>query len=97
LKLFAAVAARQPEKMAAHAEAILANEKDLPAGARAYALATLMAGRIVSGDRGAALKAFNKHRGNLKPAVSWQPAFTFLTAHALGPMVSGPSAKADNY
>ncbi len=97
LELFAAIGARSPERIAAHAEAVLAEEKDLSADSRAYALAALMAGRVLSGDRGAALKAFNTHRGRLKPAVAWQPTFTFLSAHALGPMVGGTSPRGDNY
>jgi SAM-dependent methyltransferase len=97
LELFAAIGARSPERIAAHAEAVLAEEKDLSADSRAYALAALMAGRVLSGDRGAALKAFNTHRGRLKPAVAWQPTFTFLSAHALGPMVGGASPRGDNY
>ena len=55
-----------------------------------------MAGHIVAGERGLALKAFNQHRGMLRAAAAWQPVFTFLSAHALGPMMGDASARADN-
>jgi hypothetical protein len=83
--------------MATQAEAILAAEKDISADSRAYALATLMAGRILAGDRGAAVQAFQANRASLRPAASWQPVFTFLSAHALGPMVPQASSKGDNH
>ncbi|MGQ0544407.1 MAG: fused MFS/spermidine synthase [Betaproteobacteria bacterium] len=96
LRLYTAVALRMPERMAAEAEAILEAEKEMSADFRAYAVAALMAGRILSGDRGAAVKAFQAHRGSLRPAPQWQPAFTFLSAHAFGPMGGAASGPGDN-
>jgi hypothetical protein len=40
-----------------------------------------------------ALKTFNQHRGKLKPAAAWQPVFTFLSAHALGPIMGASPAE----
>ena len=96
IALHSAVGARDAARMAPAAMAILDQEKDLSAESRAYALAASMAGYILSGERGLALKAFNQHRGKLQPAAAWQPVFTFLTAHALGPIAGPPSSKTDN-
>ena len=98
MDLYTAVAAREPARMAMGATAILEAEPDLPAESKAYALAAAMAGYTLSGERGLALKAFNQHRSKLRPVVAWQPVFTFLSAHALGPIMGAPAmaSKADN-
>ena len=95
VELYAAVGARAPERMAKAAAAVLDSEKDMAAESRAYALAALMTGRIVSGERGLAMKAFNEHRGKLRPAIAWQPVFTFLSAHGLGPILPAATSRAD--
>jgi len=91
--LYAAVGARDAAHMGRAATAILERDVDLPATSRAYAVAAAMAGYIVSGERGLALKTFNQHRGKLKPAAAWQPVFTFLSAHALGPIMGASPAE----
>jgi len=96
IDLYAAVGARDAERMAQAATAILDREPEVSAESRAYALAAAMAGHTLSGQRGLALKAFNQHRGKLQPAAAWQPVFTFLSAHALGPIMGEASTKADN-
>jgi len=94
--LYAAVAAREHSRMAEQAAAILEREPDLAAESKAYALAAAMAGHTLAGERGRAVKAFNQHRGKLRPAASWQPVFTFLSAHALGPIMGAQSSPGDN-
>jgi spermidine synthase len=96
LRLYVAIAERSPGKMATTAAAVLVDEAGLTADAKAYALAALMSGQMLSGKRGAAVKAFQKYRGDLRPAAEWQPVFTFLSAHALGPMLAAPSGAGDN-
>jgi predicted membrane-bound spermidine synthase len=96
LGLYVAIAARDAAGMASRAGAILETETDLAPEGRAYALAALMAGRIVSGDRGAAAKAFQQHRKALKPSPVWQPVFTFLQGHAVGPIRASASPGSDN-
>jgi hypothetical protein len=83
IRLYAAVAARDAAAMAEVASRLLA-EQDLKPEFRAYALAALMAGRILTGERGLAVKAFQEHRGKLGGNRAWQPIFTFLSAHAFG-------------
>jgi spermidine synthase len=83
IRLYAAVAARDAAAMAEVASRLLA-EQDLKPDFRAYALAALMAGRILTGERGLAVKAFQEHRGKLGQNRAWQPIFTFLSAHAFG-------------
>ena len=96
INLYSTVGARDAAAIAKAASAILDSEPDLLPESRAYALAAAMAGHIVAGERGLALKAFNQHRGMLRAAAAWQPVFTFLSAHALGPMMGDASARADN-
>jgi hypothetical protein len=86
LKLHAAVAARQPAAMAQAAEQVLAAEDASPADMKSYAVAALMAGRTLSGQPAAAASAFQRHRGVLRGTPEWQPVFTLLSAHALGPI-----------
>ena len=85
LELHAAVAAREPRRIAEAADAILKGP-ELRAETKAYVLAALMAGRILSGQSAQAVKAFQAHRGSLRAVPEWQPVFTFLAAHALGPI-----------
>jgi predicted membrane-bound spermidine synthase len=96
MSLYSAIAARDASRMAKEAVAVLDAEPDLSAESKAYALAAAMAGHTLSGKRGLALKVFNQHRGKLRPVPAWQPVFTFLSAHALGPMMEVPSSRADN-
>jgi predicted membrane-bound spermidine synthase len=95
MNLYSAVAARDPQRMAKEAALVLEHEKNLSAESRAYALAALMAGQIVAGERGLAMKAFGEHRGKLQPARAWQPIFTFLSAHALGPILPAATSRGD--
>ncbi len=96
LRLHAAVAARAPARMADAASAILDASPDLDSESRALALAALMAGRTLAGDRGKAAKAFQEHRDKLRSSMDWQPIFTFLSAHALGSIGGAPSSAGDN-
>jgi len=96
IDLYSALGARDAARIAQAASAILEREPDLSPESRAYALAAAMAGHILTGERGLAVKAFNQHRGKLQPAAAWQPVFTFLSAHALGPIMGEASTKADN-
>jgi hypothetical protein len=96
IDLYSAIGARDAARIARLASALLEREPDLAAESRAYALAAAMAGHILAGERGLAVKAFNQHRGKLQPAAAWQPVFTFLTAHALGPIIGEASSRADN-
>lgn len=96
IDLYSAIGARDASRVAQLAAAMLEREPRMAAESRAYVLAAAMAGHIVAGDRGLAVKAFNQHRGKLQPAAAWQPVFTFLSAHALGPIVGGTSARTDN-
>ncbi len=93
LDLHAAVAARAPSRMAETAALILEKEVDLPGDARVYAVAALMAGHTLAGEPSLAAQAFQRHRKNLPPSVQWQPVFTLLSAHALGPMRGTPVAR----
>ncbi|HZM34826.1 MAG TPA: fused MFS/spermidine synthase [Burkholderiales bacterium] len=86
LELHAAIAAREPQRIAEAAEAILEASAELGADAKAYALAALMSGRILSGRPMLAAKAFRVHRNSLREVREWQPVFTFLGAHAFGPI-----------
>jgi hypothetical protein len=94
--LYSAVAARDAPAMAEKAAAILDTETELSADDKAYALAALMAGHTVSGERALAVRAFREHRGGLRPAAAWQSTFTFLAAHALGPIMPAVSSSVDN-
>ncbi|MDF3009391.1 MAG: Spermine synthase [Burkholderiales bacterium] len=94
--LYSAVAARDAPAMAEKAAAILDAETELSADDKAYALASLMAGHTVSGQRALAVRAFRQHRGGLRPAAAWQPTFTFLAAHALGPIMPTVLSSVDN-
>jgi hypothetical protein len=96
LRLHAAVAARKPAGMADAAAAILEATPDLPSESKAFVLAALMAGHTLAGQPNLAAKAFQRHRGSLRASPDWQPIFSFLTAHALGPIGGAPSAGADN-
>jgi len=96
IDLYSAIGARDAARIAQRASGILEREPDLAAESRAYALAAAMAGHILAGERGLAMKAFNQHRGKLQPAAAWQPVFTFLTAHALGPIIGEASSRVDN-
>ena len=96
MDLYGMVGARDAAGIAKVASAILEREPDMLPESRAYVLAAAMAGHILTGERGLAVKAFNQHRGKLQPVAAWQPVFTFLSAHALGPMVGDVSARADN-
>jgi hypothetical protein len=96
IDLYSAVAARDASAMAEKAAAILDAETELSADDKAYALAALMAGHTVSGERALAVRAFTQHRGGLRAAAAWQPTFTFLAAHALGPIMPAGSSSVDN-
>ena len=87
LRLHAAVAAREPERIAEAADAVIAGAPQLSSEAKAYVVSLLMAGRILNHQPALALKAFQAHRGALKGTPEWQPVFTFLSAHALGPIL----------
>ena len=87
LRLHAAVAAREPKRIAEAADAVLAGAPQLSSEAKAYVVSLLMAGRILNDQPALALKAFQAHRGALKGTPEWQPIFTFLSAHALGPIM----------
>ena len=65
----------------AFAQAMLA-EQGLEARSVAYALAAAMAGAILTGEAGAAMATFGKHRGRLAAARDWEPIFRFLVAQA---------------
>jgi spermidine synthase len=97
IDLYAAVGARDAAGMGQAASAILGQDGELSAESRAYVLAAAMAGYTVAGERGRAMKAFNQHRGKLQPAAAWQPVFTFLSAHALGPLIGDASSRSDKY
>jgi predicted membrane-bound spermidine synthase len=84
LQLYAAVSARQPSDMAGLAQALLDDQAHLDPLLTAYAVAALMAGRILNREPGAAMRAFNAHRGKLRDRPDWQPVFRFLVAHAVG-------------
>jgi SAM-dependent methyltransferase len=96
LQLHAAIAARQPSRIADAAAAILDTAPELSTDSKAYVLAALMAGRTLAGQPAMAVKAFQHHRASLRASPEWQPIFTFLSAHALGPMGGEPSPGADN-
>jgi predicted membrane-bound spermidine synthase len=92
LRLHAAVAARQPVPMAEAAAAVLKAEPDLRPDTRSYAVAVLMAGRTLAGETALAAKAFQQYRAALRPDRQWQPVFTLLNGHALGPIRGEPVA-----
>jgi predicted membrane-bound spermidine synthase len=92
LRLHAAVAARQPVRMAEAAAAILEAEPELRPDTRSYAVAVLMTGRMLAGQNSQAAKAFHQYRSTLRPDPQWQPVFTLLSAHALGPIRGEPVA-----
>ena len=96
LRLHAAVGARDPSGMGDAAAAILAADQELDGDSRTFVVAVLMAGRTVAGERSEAVKAFQTYRSRLRSTEGWKPIFTFLSAHALGPMGGDASSGSDN-
>ena len=78
LRLHRAVGAGEGGEMARAAEAILAAEPNLEPRLLGHALAAFMAGAILTNRGGAAMGAFNKHRGRLATVREWEPVFRFL-------------------
>jgi spermidine synthase len=96
LELHAAVAAREAGRMGDAAAAILETSPNLAPDTKAYVLAALMAGHIVSGQPALALKAFQVNRGGLRGIPEWQPVFSFLIEHASGPILGQGQAQGDS-
>jgi len=80
LAVFRAVAARDAPRMAEHAAALLANQPDMGTEAREYLLMAAMAGNIASGNRDAALKAWETH--GERSRAGGTAAFRLLRCHA---------------
>jgi spermidine synthase len=84
VQLYLAVSDKQPAAMARHAKQLLDADVRLDAKLTAYAVAAAMAGSMLNGEAGTALRTFNAHRGKLRDTPDWQPVFQFLVAHASG-------------
>ncbi len=83
LRVHRAVAAGAAPEMASAAGEILQEETGLQGALLAQALAAYMAGEILLGRGGEALKAFGKFRGQLGPAArDWMPVFRLLIGQA---------------
>ena len=83
LRLHRAVAAGRAAEIAAAADAILQAEPGLNGALLAQALASAMAGKILTGEGPAAIATLAKHRERLGAAArDWAPVFRFLVVHA---------------
>jgi spermidine synthase len=97
LRLHAAVADGGANEIAEAAKALLDQDSGLRGRLLAHAVAAYMAGKILSGDSGAAMRAYAKHRTNMGPAArEWLPVFRVLVGHAergAPPRVAAPEAR----
>jgi spermidine synthase len=80
IELFRAVAARDAQRMAAHASRLLESTPELGAEAREYLVLAALSGHVASGARPAALELWNAQKGRLRTPGA--PAFRLLRCHA---------------
>ena len=85
LALHAAVAAEDGKRMASSAEALLAEPSKVPNELMPYLLAAHMSGLLLQGDQMAAIRSFQRNRGNLTGGgAAWEPVFRLLVGRATG-------------
>jgi spermidine synthase len=80
IELFRAVAARDAQRMAAHASRLLESTPELGVEAREYLVLAALSGHVAAGARPAALELWNAHKGRLRTPGA--PAFRLLRCHA---------------
>ena len=86
LRLHAAVAEGRAGEIADAARALLEQEPELRGRLLAHAVAAYMAGMILTGQPGEALRAYARHRRSMDAAArDWLPVFRFLVGHAERP------------
>jgi hypothetical protein len=78
--LFGAVAARDAERMAAHAARLLDTTPELGAEAREYLVLAALSGQVASGASEAALELWNRQKVELRAPAA--PALRLLRCHA---------------
>jgi spermidine synthase len=83
IELYIAVSTGQASNMVALSRGLLEAERQPEPKLASYAVAALMTGHLLRNDRGAAMRAFNEHRGKLARTRDWQPVFRLLVAHAV--------------
>ena len=81
LRLHTALGAERAGEIAEAAGQILEAQADLPPDLAAYALATHMAGLVLTGRGREAMAAIEKHGPRVAAAGAWQPVFRFLVSH----------------
>ena len=80
IELFRAVAARDAQRMAAHASRLLESTPELGVEAREYLVLAALSGNVAAGARPAALELWNAQKGKLRAPAA--PAFRLLRCHA---------------
>jgi hypothetical protein len=71
--------------MASSAEALLAEPCKVPNELMPYLLAAHMSGLLLQGDQMAAIRSFQRNRGNLTGGgAAWEPVFRLLVGRATG-------------
>ena len=80
IELFAAVAARDPARMARHARELLDTTPELAADAREYLVLAALSGSMAGRDKPAALELWRAQKSSLRAPAA--PAFRLLRCHA---------------
>jgi predicted membrane-bound spermidine synthase len=80
IELFRAVAARDAQRMAAHASRLLESTPELGVEAREYLVLAALSGHVAAGARPAALELWNAQKARLRASAT--PAFRLLRCHA---------------
>ena len=80
IELFAAVAARDPVRMAGLARELLDTTPELGTDPREYLVLAAMAGSVAGGDKPAALELWRAQKAKLRASAA--PAFRLLRCHA---------------